>query len=29
LVNSPSGEEKARLQKLLNEIRDMEDDILC
>jgi len=28
LVNSPSDEEKARLQKLLNEIRDMEDDIL-
>ncbi|KAL3802621.1 hypothetical protein HJC23_011945 [Cyclotella cryptica] len=28
LVNSPSEEEKARLRKLLKEIRDMEDDIL-
>lgn len=28
LVNSPSEEEKMRLQKLLKEIRDVEDDLL-
>jgi hypothetical protein len=28
LVNTPSDEEKMRLQKLLKEIRDAEDNIL-
>ena len=28
LVNSPREEEKSRLQKLLKEIRDLEDEIL-